>query len=613
VDQDHHSVTAPGCIEEGYHDALGGWHPLSPETRAAINTAMGIDGASGSAKSELWVIRPGETRIIAPGEIILEDGTGLETDAGLLPPLPAGYHEYHPRSGGRPVRVIVTPGRCVTPSTRQWGWAVQLYAARSAVSWGIGDFGDLRDLGRWAADLGAAFTLLNPLHAPLPTLPQQASPYYPSSRRYRNPLYLRLEEVPGAAETDVHVDRLAAAGRRLNQDRAIARDSVYRLKMDALSRLWRRFRGAAAFDQYREREGGALTQYARFCALAEHFGGDWRCWETCYRHPDASGVERFAAAQLDRIQFHAWLQWLLDEQLARAAAVLPLIEDLPVGFDPAGADAWIWQDLIAPGISIGAPPDEFNRLGQNWGLPPFVPAKLRAAWYEPFIETIRATLRHAAGIRIDHVPGLFRLFWIPQAASPQEGAYVRYPADDLLAILALESHRAGVFVIGEDLGTVADGVRERLAEHGLLSSRVLWFEASSPAEYPELALATISTHDLPTIAGIWTGRELELQETLGLHPERRSYEGLRERLRSVAAVAADATLFQVIERAHQALARARSVLVAASLEDALAVVERPNAPGAPAGYPSWCLALPVTLEGLRAAPLARAVGRALRR
>jgi 4-alpha-glucanotransferase len=606
-------VTARGAIEEGYRDGLGAWHPLSPSTWAAINAAMGGESGAGDAGAQAWVKRTGEARLVPPGEIALEDGTCQQVDEGPLPELPPGYHEYRPRSGGAPVRLIVSPRRCLTPLSRRWGWAVQLYAARSAASWGIGDLGDLGNLGRWAAELGAAFTLLNPLHASLPNLPQQSSPYYPSSRRYRNPLYLRVEAVPGAAELGVDLDRLAAAGQRLNRDRMIDRDAVYRLKMDALSRLWRRFSGAPAFDRYKACQGCALSQYAGFCALVERLGGDWRSWEASYRHPDSPAVARFAADHSDRVDFHAWLQWLLDEQLAQAAAVSPLIQDLPVGFDPAGADAWVWQDVVAPGISIGAPPDEFNRLGQNWGFPPFVPAKLTASAYEPFIQTIRATLRHAAGIRVDHVLGLFRLFWIPQGASPQDGAYVRYPVEDLLAILALESHRAGAFVVGEDLGTVGQGVRERLAEHGLLSSRVLWFEPSPPWSYPELALATISTHDLPTITGIWTRREFEIQEALGLCPQRKSYEEIRERLRSVADVAANAPVFQVIERAHQALGRAPSALIAASLEDALAVIEKPNAPGAPAGYPSWSLALPVPLEALWTAPLAAAIGRALTR
>src|SRR5262249_33127001 len=240
-------------------------------------------------------------------------------------------------------------------------------------------------------------------------------------------------------------------------------------------------------------------------------------------------------------------------------------------------------------------------------------AGLRSACYEPFIETIRATLRHGIGIRVDHILGLFRLFWIPRGDQPEDGAYVEYRADELLAVLAVESHRSNAFVIGEDLGTVEGGIRGRLAADGILSSRVLWFEPELPAQHPELALATISTHDLPTIAGVWTGRELEMQRAVGQRADPRSVERLRERIRTAAGLAADAPVEELIERAHEALGAAPSVLVAASLEDSLAVAEKPNAPGAPVGYPSWRLALPITVEQLRATPLAMAVARAIGR
>jgi 4-alpha-glucanotransferase len=296
-------------------------------------------------------------------------------------------------------------------------------------------------------------------------------------------------------------------------------------------------------------------------------------------------VQRFAAIHAERIDFHAWLQWLVEEQLARAAGALPLVQDLPVGFDPAGADAWMWQHALAPGMSVGAPPDQFNPRGQDWGVPPFSPVKLRAAAYQPFVQTIRATLRHAAGIRIDHVLGLFRLFWIPQGGSPADGAYVRYPTDDLLAVLALECHRAGAFAVGEDLGTVGEGVRERLAEHRLLSSRLLWFEDVPPAQYPDLAMAAVSTHDLPTIAGVWTGRDFDMQRALGCDPDPKSHEALRARLRKLARAVEGAPVEDVIERTYRVLA----------------------------GAPSAPLALPSPLEELESAPLAAAIARALSR
>ncbi|HVW37287.1 MAG TPA: 4-alpha-glucanotransferase, partial [Pirellulales bacterium] len=223
-------------------------------------------------------------------------------------------------------------------------------------------------------------------------------------------------------------------------------------------------------------------------------------------------------------------QWLLDEQLARAASELPFVQDLPIGIDPGGADAWVWQDVLASGCSVGAPPDMLNTQGQDWGLPPFIPHKLRSAGYRPFIETIRATLRHSAGLRIDHVMGLFRLYWIPQGFGADRGAFVRYQADELLAIVALESQRAGAFVVGEDLGTVEPGVREAMTEHGMLSYRVLWMEDEPPEEYPELAMVAVTTHDLPTIAGILSGSDLAAQRSLGLAPNEAAMRRLREKL-----------------------------------------------------------------------------------
>ena len=252
-------------------------------------------------------------------------------------------------------------------------------------------------------------------------------------------MYLRIEEIPGAAALGADLERLAATGHALNQERVINRDAIFRLKVAALEQLWQGFGGDPAFEQYCKAQGDALSQFATFCTLAEHYGQGWRHWPAAYRHPDAPAVERFAAAHRDRVRFHQWVQWLLDDQLARVAAALPVMHDLPIGVDPNGADAWVWQDLLATDVTVGAPPDEYNTLGQNWGLPPFVPHKLRAAAYQPFRHTIQATLRHAAGLRIDHVMGLFRLFWIPREAEPSTGAYVRYPADELLAILALES------------------------------------------------------------------------------------------------------------------------------------------------------------------------------
>jgi 4-alpha-glucanotransferase len=325
---------------------------------------------------------------------------------------------------------------------------------------------------------------------------------------------------------------------------------------------------------------------------------------------------RAAADELaDRVAFHAWVQWLLDEQLAAAGrAGVDLIADLPVGFDPGGFDAWAWQRHLALDATLGAPPDRFNLAGQDWGLPPFVPSRLREAGYAPFIETIRATMRSAGGLRIDHVLGFFRQWWVPRGNAPPDGAYVGQRTDELLAILAIESHRAGAIVIGEDLGTVEAGVRRRLAAANILSTRLGYFERRPPTVWPRAALAAVTTHDLPTIAGLWSGFDLEDQARAGVEPDPDAAERLLVRLVALTGVSRDAPLDEVVLAAHAAIAAAPSVLAAATLEDALRVPERPNLPGtvAPA-RDNWSVALPGTIEQLRDDPFVGRVARAMRR
>jgi len=606
-------------VTDGYHDTVGGWHPTPAATRAAIHAAMHVDPVHGDLETaaerrSVLVLRAGDVppEISYPAEVTLEDGTRLRLQRAWPPDLPPGYHTLR-EVDDTSLPLIVSPGRCHRPfDLWGWGWAAQLYATRSSASWGIGDLADLGRLGRWATGLGASLVLVNPLAAPLPSAPQPPSPYFPSSRRYRNPLYLRIEEVPGATGL-VDVERLAAAGHALNAERRIDRDRVHRLKLAALEAVWAGGVTAGAFDRYVAAEGGDLEDFATFQTLAEHHGGaGWRAWDADFRRPDASEVRRFAQTRRERVRFHQWVQWLIDQQLARAGAACPLMQDLPIGFDPDGADAWTWQDLIATTASVGAPPDRYVRRGQDWGLPPFIPHRLRAVGYTPFIQTVRAALRHAGGLRIDHVMGLFRLFWIPSGLTPVEGGYVRYPADDLLAIVALESQRAGAMIVGEDLGTVEPGVRERLAAHAILSYRVMWFEEDPPARFPRQAMAAVTTHDLPTINGLWTGLDLEAQRHCGLEPNATATDAIRTRLRALTGLPASAPVIDVIERTHARLAEAPSLLVTATLDDALAVEERPNMPSTIEEWPNWSLALPGGLEALECAPLARAIAEALR-
>jgi 4-alpha-glucanotransferase len=381
--------------------------------------------------------------------------------------------------------------------------------------------------------------------------------------------------------------------------------------------LFLRFRGSPSFDAYSARESPLLDLYATFSALAEAYGNDPRRWPRGFSGPDRHAVRRFRRAHARRVRFHAWLQWLLDEQLRRAGREIALVGDLAVGADPGGADAWIWQDLYAPGMDVGAPPDEFNTRGQNWGLKPLDPGRLKLVGYEPFIRIVRSSMRHMGGIRLDHVMGLFRLFWIPQGDKPKNGVYVRYPALDLLGIVALESVRAKAIVVGEDLGTVEDEVRSELAFRKMLSYRVLWFEKPPPSKYPKYALATVTTHDLPTIAGLWSGSDLRRQRALNLAPNEKGTKAMRRSLAKMTHSGPRSSIDRVVLKTHEALAHAPSVLLAATLDDALAVEDRPNMPGTIDQYPCWCLPLPESLERIvadrRLPRIAKALSRRTKR
>lgn len=594
----------------GFTDAAGGWRPTPPDTVAALLASLDADASRPPTEAGPLVVRGGRRRRLPrPAQVRLEDGTDLGVVAELPADLPWGYHSLIEEDTVR--LLVVGPGRCYLPAAlRTWGLAVQLYALRSRRSWGIGDFADLRELGRWAAQLGAGCLLVNPLHAPAPTVPQQPSPYYPSSRRFLNPLYLRIEEVAGAHLLESDLEPLVRAGRALTRERLIDHDAVFRLKLDALERLWTRTRAAEPPTVEPDSESG---DFATYCALAETYGADWRTWPPPLRHPRGAAVARFRRAHRHRVAFFTWVQDLCAEQLAKAATAFPLVADLAVGVDPGGADAWIWQELCAPGLSIGAPPDPFAPAGQDWGLCVFHPWRLRAAGYAPVVSTLRAAMRWATGVRVDHVMGLFRLFCIPRGATPRDGGYLRYPADDLLDILALESARAGVFVCGEDLGTVEPTMRAELRRRHVLSYRVLWLEQRDPSRFPRQAVAAVSTHDLPTIAGLWTGSDLAAQRSCGVEANEVAWEGVRRRLARRCHLAVDAPVEDVIVAAYAALSRAPSAVLLASLDDCLAVAERPNMPGTVESWPNWRLALPAILEELIASPLPHRIAAELQR
>ena len=662
-----HTLAAELGVATTYDDYLRRPVAVPDSTVRLALQAMGVDAADDDAAADSvaalrtarrtrrlppsLVVRPGERHHVpvpadgAPVRLVTEDGSSrtlpAQDDRLTIPSdLPLGYHQL--QSQDTTTHLIVTPGRCPLPLDKPgYGWMAQLYAVRSRGSWGMGDFRDLADLGRLGGELGATMLLVNPLHASAPVLPQEASPYSPTSRRYRNPLYLRIEDIPAPSDpaTAAEVAALAQSARDGGRDR-IDRDVVFTAKMQALERLFAA--GSAdvpAFNRWAHAEGDGLVDFATFCVLAERHGTPWQRWPEQLRHPGSPAVAGVRTQNHDRVRFHMWLQWLCDAQLAGAqqsatdsGMSIGVIHDLAVGVDPGGADAWALQDDLTTDVTVGAPPDGFNQRGQDWGLPPLLPNRLVATGFAPFRDMLRSVLRHAGGIRIDHVMGLWRLWWVPAGLSPAHGTYVQYPARDLLGVLSLEAHRAGALVVGEDLGTVADGVRETMAEHRVLSSKVLYFERVDDdpeqpmlpsTDYPEMALVSVATHDLPTAAGWWADEEIRIQTELGLFgdattPDQQTARKAGERadmvalLRSEGLVGPDAGDEELIVAMHAFIARTPALLVATSLADALGDRRQPNMPGTVDEYPNWRLPLAgasgeVLLEELADHPMLRRI------
>jgi 4-alpha-glucanotransferase len=602
---------------------------VSPDSVVAVLAALGVDAADDRAitaalaeveqRPELppvVVMRTGETRVV-PGtgvaRILQEDGgeRDLPVEDGRVlvgPGLPLGWHTLV--VGDTEIPLAVAPRRAPSPSTRQWGLMVQLYATRSRSSWGIGDLGDLEALADWTATAGGDLVLVNPLHATGPVPPLQNSPYYPASRRWTNPLYLRIEDldVYAAASADARAE--VDALRVPNDGDLIDRDRVWSAKLRALEML---FGTVAPIDVTRLEP--ALNDWATWCALAEVHGPDWRTWPAELSRPDAPGVLSARGELAARIAFHAWVQTLCTEQLSRAQRLavdaglaLGIVHDLAVGTDPAGADAWALQDVLALRARIGAPPDTFNQQGQDWGMPPWHPARLAEAAYAPLRDLTRSLLAHAGGVRIDHVLGLFRMWWVPEDGTPRDGTYVSYDADALLGVIALEAERAGAVVIGEDLGTVTPVVREELADRGVLGTSVLWFEREDPsdgqagrlrplADWRRGAAASVTTHDLPTALGWMRGEHVHVRAELGLldDPAAEEKSWLAERdellalLRSEGLVGDDPDDEELVLALHAAVASTPSQVVLAAPGDALGDLRQPNMPGTTDTYPSWRL------------------------
>jgi 4-alpha-glucanotransferase len=583
-------------------------------------------------------------------------------------PLPArlelGYYDLTLRvkSGGREEtgrsRLIAAPPRLYAPDwldqgRRAWGFNLPLYALQSRDNWGVGDFADLMAVIRWAKPLGAAFVGVNPLHAPGGRARGDPSPYSPSSRIFFNILYLSLEmalEMPACREAQglVASPEFQAAKARLRQAPLVAYGEVRRLKRRVLDLLYQTFcethgppdrarteRGQE-FARFVAAGGETLARFGQFSALADHFQqDDWRRWPQSYQDPHGPAVAGFTREHRQEVGFFQYGQWLAAMQLGQVCQEarvqgLPftLYEDLALGASPGGFDTWAHQDLFARGPAIGAPPDAFNPQGQNWGLPPLIPERLRASGYQLFIDTLRANTPPGGMLRMDHVMGLFRLLWIPQGAKAHQGAYVNYPARELLAILALESVRRRTLIIGEDLGTVPPHIRRKLHQAGVFSYRVFYFERDGqsrflpPEAYPPRAMATVTTHDLPTLKGFWQGHDLALKRTLNLYPGARLAEAdaaAREQDRRLLVQALqgrgllpdgvaidpgsrDCCPLELREAVLTYLAQSQAALLEVRLEEIFGVPEQQNLPGTKKERPNWRIKLPLALDRMAESP-----------
>ncbi|GHG26548.1 4-alpha-glucanotransferase [Streptomyces filamentosus] len=639
--------------------------PVPRDTLVAVLAACGVDGSTpAAAGAALAAHRAARARRLVPPCVVV-DGPG-----GPLPrlprgaraevrcadgrvrgladgPLPAGRHALTVEADGRrdTAVLLVAPER-PGPAPYSWGFLVQLYFLLSRRSWGMGDLGDLSSLVSWAGrELGADFVQLGPLHAMEPGPLPDPSPYRPSSRRFPDPMHVRVESVPEFAGLGDgprgRVRHLADRAAELNESvldgsSLIRREEVRDLKLRALREVYevpRTPAREAAFAAFTDREGADLTDFATWCALAEVHGPAWRSWPAGLRDPRSPEVARARRVLAASVGFHRWLAWITDEQLAGAQRAardagmrIGLVHDLAVGVAPEGADAWALRHCLAEGMSVGAPPDDFNPAGQDWNQPPWRPDALAAEGYRPLAALLRSGLRHAGALRVDHVMGLFRLWWVPEGRPPSEGTYVRYDGAAMLAVLAAEAADAGALVIGEDLGTVEAGVREALADRGVIGTAVQRFEYEggsegrlgplAPEKWREHCLATLTTHDLPSTAAWLSGEHVDLRDRLGLltRPvaEERA-EAARERDGWLAELERLGLLPDPageVAALHAYLGRTPARMIGVWLPDLTGDRRPQNLPGTAGPHPNWCLPVadaegrPVPLEELTGAPLA---------
>ncbi|MEV7051485.1 4-alpha-glucanotransferase [Streptomyces anulatus] len=635
--------------------AVGGVAPLGmpsggSATATAPASAPPVTPPAGAATALAPASAPHSQR--ADGE----PGAPAAVPAWWIPP-PPGVHRVHVRTPDHrraTATLVVAPARVPQPPGRSHGFLVQLYSLLSARSWGMGDLGDLADLAAWAGrTLGSGFVQVNPLHAAVQGSPTDPSPYRPSSRRFPDPVHLHVESIPEyghvrdrAALDDLRQDAAALSEAVLNKGALIDRDAVWELKRQALELVvevpltpGRR----AAYCDFLAEQGQALEDHALWCALAEVHGPDWHAWPEALRDPRSPATARARTELLDRVDFHCRLAWLTATQLAAAQRAaedagmsVGIVHDLAVGVHPAGADTWAQQEAFAHGMSVGAPPDAFNARGQDWGLPPWRPDVLAATGYAAYRGLLRGLLAHAGALRIDHVMGLFRLWWVPEGRPPTDGTYVAQDAEAMLAVLVLEAHRAGTVVVGEDLGTVEPGVREVLARRGVLGTSVLWFERDwdgdgrplAPEEWRRDCLATATTHDLPSTAARLTGDHVTLRHRLGLLTRSLEEEltedatdtaewlALLARLRMLPE--GDGDEEAAVRAVHRFLLRTPARMTGVWLPDTVGDRRPQNLPGTWDQYPNWRLPIadaeghPVTLEEITASPRLHALMDVLR-
>jgi 4-alpha-glucanotransferase len=675
-------LAAKAGIELAYENARGERVEVSADTIAAEFDAMGLAADNDAAARErladlehaerarilppVLVVRVDARPIHIPvgagltgsdavrWRLILEDGSaregvaqlsagGFTRDFRIDDEVPVGYHRLE--AGGASVPFIAAPPRCWTPdhfeSHKLWGVAAQLYLLRSDSNWGIGDFGDLEKLATIVGGWGASVLGLNPLHAMFLDEPEHASPYAPASRLFLNALNIDLPRTPEFTRSERGAAMLRSVEFTSALEKMRARGlvdftGVARLKFQALQIAFDEFLSKAeparreSYQQFRVAMGEALERFAIFQAIRldrarAGDSADWRQWPAALQNPTSREVKEFAQAHRLKVDFIAWTQWVADSQLAEAAQhasaagmKIGLYRDLAVGAAASGAESWANPAIVAERAHAGAPPDIFNPAGQDWGLPPFNPRALREESYASFIELVRANLRHAGALRIDHVLGMQHLYWVPKGHPASQGAYVTYPFDDLAAILALESTRNRCLVVGEDLGTVPRGFREKLADAGILSYRVLYFEQNksgefvAPEKYPALSLATIGNHDMATLAGWWQGLDIKLHEENNLYPDAaeaaRQYDQREKDKRNLLKALSDAGIdvgdgddFQQIAVAvHTFLARTNSSLAMAQLDNLAQETDQVNLPGSSDEQPNWRRRYSMTLEELAA-------------